>query len=84
MTPAHRAAIRQGVNLVTLPDEVRAELAAERAACLVRDVEAKRRAAELFEIRHDRVKVHQALSALGDLAPAVRAELNRLIERRKQ
>lgn len=82
MTPAHRAAIRQGVNLATLPADVRADLAAD--ACLVRDVEAKRRAAELFEIRHDRVKVQQALSALGDLAPAVRAELNRLIERRKQ
>lgn len=84
MSPQHRAAIRQGVNLATLPDEVRAELDAERASCLARVTEVKRKAAELFEIRGQRMKVERELHGLGDLAPAVRDELNRLIERRKR
>lgn len=84
MTPAHRAAIRQGVNLATLPDEVRNEIAGERIMAMARATEVKRKAAELFEIRNQRMKVERELHGLGDLAPAVRAELNRLIERRKQ
>lgn len=84
MSPEHRAAIRQGVNLATLPDEVRAELDAERASCLARATEVKRKAAELFEIRGQRMKVERELHGMGDLAPAVRAELNKLIERRKR
>lgn len=84
MSPEHRAAIRQGVNLATLPEDVRAELDAERASCLERATEVKRCADELFQIRHNRVRVQRALSALGDLEPAVRAELYRLTERRKR
>ena len=45
MSPQHRAAIRQGVNLATLPDEVRAELDAERASCLARATQVRRKAA---------------------------------------
>ena len=84
MSPEHRAAIRKGVNLATLPDEVRAELDTERASFLARATEVKRRAAELFEIRNQRMKVDRALHEMGDLGAAVRAELNKLIERRKR
>ena len=50
----------------------------------VRATEVKRRAAELFEIRNQRMKVDRALHEMGDLGAAVRAELNKLIERRKR
>ena len=69
MTPATRQAIRYGVNLATLPDEVVQELAREREDCLQRDTAVKANA--------------RRLQGLGDLGPAVRAQLNKLISEGK-
>lgn len=83
MTPATRQAIRYGVNLATLPDEVVQELAREREDCLQRDTAVKANARRLQGLRHNRIQVERELGLLGDLGPAVRAQLNKLISEGK-
>ena len=83
MTPATRQAIRHGVNLATLPDEVLQELAQEREDCLQRDTAVKANARRLLGLRKNRIQVERELGLLGDLGPAVRAQLNKLISEGK-
>ena len=83
MTPANRQAIRRGVNLATLPAEVLQELDQERADCLQRDTAVKANAQRLLGLRKNRIQVERELGLLGDLGPAVRAQLNKLISEGK-
>ncbi|MAB24954.1 MAG: hypothetical protein CMK78_11485 [Pseudomonadales bacterium] len=83
MTPATRQAIRHGVNLATLPDEVVQEVAQERKDCLQRDTAVKASARRLLGLRKNRIQVERELVLLGDLGPAVRAQLNKLISEGK-
>ncbi|ROZ86928.1 hypothetical protein EF096_01835 [Pseudomonas neustonica] len=83
MTPANRQAIRHGVNLATLPDEVVQELSQEREDCLQRDTAVKANARRLLGLRKNRIQVERELGLLGDLGPAVRAQLNKLISEGK-
>ena len=83
MTPATRQAIRRGVNLATLPAAVLQELDQERKDCLQRATSVKANAQRLLGLRKNRIQVERELGLLGDLGPAVRAQLNKLISKGK-
>lgn len=84
MTPDQRSAVRAGCNLATLPAGVRAELQEELQACRDRYKFIQRKASELYGMRGNRFRVERGLEQLGDMGPAVKAALNRLISGSKQ
>lgn len=79
MTPEQRSAVRAGCNLATLPAGVRAELQQELEECRERAKLIQRKAAELYRMRGNRFRVERGLEQLGDMGPAVKTALNRLI-----
>ncbi|MEZ2746327.1 hypothetical protein ACBQ16_14115 [Halopseudomonas bauzanensis] len=79
MTPEQRSAVRAGCNLATLPAAVRAELEEEKRQCREQQQEVQRKAAQLYGMRRNRLRVERELAQLGDRALAVRAALNKLI-----
>jgi len=82
MTPEEHSAVRAGLNLATLPADVRAEIAADRAWCLQVDAKVKQEASRICLL--SRFKAEAALRQLGDLEPLVRAQLNTMKSRGKR
>jgi len=82
MTPEEHSAVRAGLNLATLPVDVREEIAAHRANCLQLDGLVKQHASAIFSL--SRFKAEAALRVLGYLEPLVRAQLNMMKSRGKR
>ncbi|MEJ6656901.1 MAG: hypothetical protein QNL70_12955 [Pseudomonas sp.] len=79
MTPEDRSAVRAGCNLATLPADAQAVLQQELKDTGQRHQEIQRTAAQLYGLRRHRLRVERELAQLGDMGPAVKAALNRLI-----
>ncbi|WP_285259231.1 hypothetical protein [Halopseudomonas bauzanensis] len=79
MTPEQRSAVRAGCNLAALPADVRAEIEEEKRRCGEQHQEVQRKAAQLYGMRSNRLWVERELAQLGEIGPAVRAVLNKLI-----
>jgi len=73
MTPDQASAVRAGLNLATLPADVRAEIEADRAWCLGVDARVKQETSRICLLSY--FKAEAALRLLGDLEQPVRAQM---------
>lgn len=83
MTPAQRAVIRSGCNLAELSQDLLAEIAQERHETAERRKAVAVHAARIFAMRNKRITCEAELVKLGDLEPAVRARLNKMLQERR-
>lgn len=79
MTEEERCAVRAGCNLASLSADAKAVLTAERAASAARQKAIYQNADRLYRMKRNSLKIEPELAKLGDLEPAVRRHLKKLI-----
>ncbi|SDS20413.1 hypothetical protein SAMN05216421_1092 [Halopseudomonas xinjiangensis] len=79
MTEEERCAVRAGCNLATLSAAAKAALTQERAASAERQRLIYQQAERLHRMKRNSLKIEPELAKLGDLEPAVRRHLKKLI-----
>ena len=79
MTEDERCAVRAGCNLATLSAAAREALTQERAATAARQKAVYQHADRLYRMKRNSLRIEPELAKLGDLEPAVRRHLKKLI-----